>query len=868
MPNDFVSVIQPTAKANDGGEPESKTGGRSYPVLPVRDTVLFPHAVLPLTVGRESSIQLIQSLGEDKRILVVAQRDAHLDQPDAADLHSIGTLATVHKVVKMPNQSLFVFTEGTERVKLGEFTQTQPFMMAECDVLGEILPEQSTEIEALQRNVVSEFQQIVTSSPTLSDDLQTIAINIEEPGRLADFIASNLPFLTTADKQELLENPDVEARLQRTNKHLAKELEVQQLRNKIQSEVQDSVQQSQREYYLREQMKAIQKELGDQDEAQKDIEDLRAKIEAAGMPEETKKDALKELNRLSRMNAMAADYSLTRNYVEWLAVLPWGKSSAGAVDIKKAKEVLDADHYGLKKVKDRILDYLSVRRLKPDMKGPILCFVGPPGVGKTSLGRSIAKSLGRKFSRISLGGMHDEAEIRGHRRTYIGALPGQIIQHLKRVEVNDPVFMLDEIDKLGRDFRGDPSAALLEALDPEQNNTFRDNYLDQPFDLSKVLFICTANQLDTIPAPLLDRMEIIELTGYTEEEKVAIADTYLVPRQVKENGIEPVVEEKQVAAAQETTEANESVEPEAVSERQEAAEETLKASGEESKPQEVPAPEPRIIFPRESLGIIARHYTREAGVRKLEQLIGTVCRKQARRIAEGNEEMLTVNDDVIHEFLGGYKVRVDTEIAERTKRPGVAVGLAWTPVGGDVLFIEANRMKGKGGFTITGQIGDVMKESMQAALTWVRSNADRFGLDQDFNKDVDIHIHVPAGAIPKDGPSAGVTMATALVSLLTDTPVRPLLAMTGEITLSGNVLPVGGIKEKFLAAKRAGVRDVILPADVRTNVEEDLTPDQTEGVTIHYATRIEDVLDIALPKSMREAQHDEEVREEVIAAAS
>ncbi len=813
MPNDFVSVIKPTAP-KPAGSGEGEHGRRVVPVLPVRDTVLFPHAVLPLTVGRESSIQLIQSLGEDKKILVVAQRDARQDAPQSADLHAVGTLATVHKVVKMPNQSLFVFTEGNERVHLGEFTQVTPFITAEADPIEEIAAEPSPELEALQRNVTSQFQQIVTASPTLSDDLQTIAINIEEPGRLADFIAANLPFLTTSDKQELLETASVSVRLERLNKHLVKELDVQQLRNKIQSEVQDSVQQSQRDYYLREQMKAIQKELGDQDDTQKDIADLREKIENAGMPEDVKKDALKELGRLSRMNAMAADYSLTRNYVEWLAVLPWSKGTAGEVDILKAEDVLDEDHYGLKKVKDRILDYLSVRRLKPDMKGPILCFVGPPGVGKTSLGRSIAKALGRKFSRISLGGMHDEAEIRGHRRTYIGAMPGQIIQHLKRVETNDPVFMLDEIDKLGRDFRGDPAAALLETLDPEQNSTFRDNYLDQPFDLSKVLFICTANQLDPIPAPLLDRMEIIELTGYTEEEKVAIAERYLVPRQIKENGLTPE----------------------------------------------------QIEIPRESVALIARHYTREAGVRRLEQLIGTVCRKVARRTAEGKTEKLLVTPSVVHEFLGGIKVRVDTELAERTKRAGVAVGLAWTPAGGDVLFIEANRMKGKGGFTITGQIGDVMKESMQAALTWVRSNATTLGLDEDFLKEIDIHIHVPAGAIPKDGPSAGVTMATALVSLLTDKAVHPLTAMTGEITLSGNVLPVGGIKEKFLAAKRAGVRDVILPIDVKTNVEEDLTPDQIDGVAIHYATRIEDVLAVALPHTRREEAVDEALREEVLQA--
>ncbi len=811
MASDFLSVIHPSDPAKRG----EGASQRTYPVLPVRDTVLFPHAVLPLTVGRESSIQLIQSLGEEKTIVVVAQRDARIDAPQPTDLHNIGTLATVHKVVKMPNQSLFVFTEGTERVRLGEFSQIEPFMTASVEAIGDVAPAQGSELEAILRNVHSEFQAIVTASPTLSDELQTIALNIEEPGRLVDFIASSLPFLATTDKQELLETPDVSARLERINKHLAKELEVQQLRNKIQSEVQDQVQQSQRDYYLREQLKAIQKELGEMDEGQKDIEELRQKIENAGMPEDTKKDAVKELNRLSRMSPMAADYSLTRNYIEWLAVLPWAKSSGEEVDIIKAKEILDEDHYDLKKVKDRILDYLSVRRLKPDMKGPILCFVGPPGVGKTSLGRSIARSLGRKFQRISLGGMHDEAELRGHRRTYIGALPGQIIQNLRRAETNDPVFMLDEVDKLGRDFRGDPSSALLEILDPEQNNTFRDNYLDVQFDLSKVLFICTANVLDPIPEPLRDRMEIIDLSGYTEEEKKHIAFRYLIPRQIKENGIQP----------------------------------------------------DNLEFPDESVNYIVRHYTREAGVRKLEQLIGTVCRKQARRIAEGHPEKLLVTKEIINEFLGGIKVRVDTEIAERTQRAGVAVGLAWTPAGGDILFIEANRMKGKGGFTMTGQIGEVMQESMQAALTWVRSNSGLLGLDEDFTKEIDLHIHVPAGAIPKDGPSAGVTMATTLVSLLTDKPVHPLTAMTGEITLSGNVLPVGGIKEKFLAAKRAGVKDVILPAENRQNVLEDLTPDQIEGVNIHYARRIEDVLAIALPKSASEERHDEEIREEVLAHA-
>jgi ATP-dependent Lon protease len=650
-------------------------------------------------------------------------------------------------------------------------------------------------LEALTRNVIGQFQQIVSESQTLSDELQTIAANIEEPSRLVDFVASSLPFLTTDDKQQLLESASIQERLEKLNAHLAKELEVQQLRTKIQTEVQDQVQQSQRDYYLREQLKAIQKELGEQDEGQRETEELRKKIDEAGMPEDVKKEALKELARLSRMSPMAADYSLTRNYIEWLAVLPWARSSGSKIDIAKAKEILDEDHYELKKVKDRILDYLSVLELKPDMKGPILCFVGPPGVGKTSLGRSIARALGRKFQRVSLGGMHDEAEIRGHRRTYIGALPGQIIQSIRRADCNDPVIMLDEVDKLGRDFRGDPASALLETLDPEQNNTFRDNYLDVPFDLSKVLFICTANMLDTVPPPLLDRMELIPLQGYSEEEKVHIANRYLIPRQVKENGI------------------------------------TFE----------------QIEFSDESVRWLIRHYTREAGVRKLEQVVGTVCRKQARRVVEGKTEKLVVTKEVLKEFLGGIQVRVETEVSERVKRPGVAVGLAWTPAGGDILFIEANKMKGKGGFTMTGQIGEVMQESMQAALTWVRSNAQSLGLAEDFTKDIDLHIHVPAGAIPKDGPSAGVTMATVLASLLTDTPVRPLTAMTGEITLSGNVLPVGGIKEKFLAARRAGVETIILPAENRQDVEQDLTPEVMEGVTVHYASRIEDVLAVALP---------------------
>ena len=806
-----------TNKELERADPELRDDSedaRMLPVLPVRDTVLFPHAVLPLTVGRESSVQLINSLGEDKTIIVVAQREARVDNPQPTDLYSVGSLAVVHKVVRMPNQSLFVFAEGLERVKIAEYTQLTPFMRATVESIPELPTPKNAEIEALQRNVLTLFQQIVAGSPTLSDELSTVAGNIEDAGRMVDFIASSLPSLSTRDKQDVLETSDVQIRLEKINQHLAKELEVQQLRNKIQSEVQDRVQQTQREYYLREQMKAIQKELGEQDETTRDAEELRQKIEAVGMPDDVKKEALKELGRLARMSPMAADYGLTRNYIEWLAVLPWQKSSGVEVDIPKAKEILDSDHYDLEKVKNRILDYLSVRRLKPSMKGPILCFVGPPGVGKTSLGKSIARALGRKFVRLSLGGVHDEAEIRGHRRTYIGALPGQIMQGIRRAETNDPVFMLDEIDKVGRDFRGDPGSALLEALDPEQNFSFRDNYLDVPFDLSKVLFITTANQLDPVADPLRDRMEIIELQGYTEEEKVHIAFQYLIPRQIEENGI----------------------------------------NGDQ------------IEFPEETIRFIIRHYTREAGVRNLERTIGTICRKQARRIAEGKTDKLRVTPELVqqHDMLGGMKIRTEGEIAERTKRAGVAVGLAWTPTGGDVLFVEANKMKGKGGFTMTGQLGQVMQESMQAALTWVRSNAKELGIDEAFFADHDIHIHVPAGAIPKDGPSAGVTMVTALVSLLTERAVRPLTAMTGEITLSGNVLPIGGIKEKTLAAKRAGVTDIILPAENQQNVEEDLTAEQLQGLTMHYVKSIEELLTIALPSSRAEVKQDEEIREQVL----
>jgi ATP-dependent Lon protease len=767
-------------------------------ILPVRDTVLFPNAILPLTVGRDSSLKLISELKEDEKFVgVISQRDPRVDNPQPVDLFQIGTVAFVHKIIKLPSQSLFIFVEGLQRIAIEEVTQVEPFLRARVKPLQDIVPGgKEPDYDALVRSVMTMFQQVVQLSPTLSDDLQTVVMNIDDPGRLADFIAANLPSLSSTEKQELLESLDLKMRLERLNRQLAREVEVLQLRSKIQSDVQDQVTQSQREYYLREQLKAIQKELGEADE-QQEIEELRKKIEAAGMTEEAKKEAMRELGRLAKMSPAAADYHVTRTYLEWLVALPWIKVSDTRVDIGRAKQVLDEDHWDLEKVKERILDYLAVLQLKPQLKGPILCFVGPPGVGKTSLGKSIARALDRKFVRMSLGGIHDEAEIRGHRRTYIGALPGQIIQGVKRAETRDPIFMLDEVDKIGRDFRGDPSSALLEVLDPEQNSHFRDNYLDVQFDLSKVLFICTANVLDTIPPALLDRMEVLELQGYSEEEKIQIAIRHLIPKQTDEHGVK--------------------------------------------------APE-QIEFTNDALAHIIRHYTREAGVRNLEREIATVCRKQARKIAEGKLDKLLLTPDNLQDSLGIPRYRLETEIIERTRQPGVMVGLAWTPTGGDVLFVEADAMKGGKGFTMTGHVGQVMQESMQAALAWVRSHAADYEIDPEFFQSKDIHIHVPSGAIPKDGPSAGVTMVSSLVSALTRRPSRPRLAMTGEITLSGQVLPVGGIKEKVLAAKRAGVVEVILPADNEANVHEDLNPEMLAGLDLRYVKTIREVIDLGLEK--------------------
>ena len=770
------------------------------PVLTVRDTVVFPGAMLPITVGRPASIALVQSLGENRTLAVISQLDPRVDTPGPEDLYEVGTICILHKAIRVPKENLLLFCEGISRIKAREFTATEPFLKARVERIPDVEPEITPEMEALRQNVVGLFQQIVAASPNLSDDLASTAAGITEPGRLADWVAATLPSLSHAERQHLLEQPDARVRLSEIHRHLTRELELVELRGRIQSQVQGQLSQSQREFYLREQLKAIQKELGEGDDTNRDTEELRQKLESAGMPEQVKTEALRELNRLQRMSPASPEYGVTRTYLEWMANLPWSVSSGAHVDVKRAAEILDEDHYDLEKVKDRILDYLAVLQLRPVLKGPILCFVGPPGVGKTSLGKSIARALGRKFARISMGGMHDEAEIRGHRRTYIGALPGQIIQALRRAGSNDPVFMLDEVDKLGRDFRGDPASALLEVLDPEQNSTFRDNYLDVPFDLSKVLFITTANVLDPVPDALRDRMEIIPLEGYTEQEKVMIAFRYLIPRQMAENGLDA---------------------------------------------------EHEIQFTDEAVRFITRRYTREAGVRNLEREIGAICRKQARRIAEGAAEKVVITPELVEKDLGAPRVRPDTEVAERTRRPGVAVGLAWTPVGGDILFIEAGRMPGGSkGLIMTGQLGPVMQESVQAALTWVRSKATVYGIDPDLFKTSDIHIHVPAGAIPKDGPSAGITMAAALLSMLTDRCVRPKLAMTGEITLTGQVLPVGGIKEKVLAAKRSGVREVILPLENEVNVREDLKSEQIGDMEIRFVKTMEEVVDLALEQKV------------------
>jgi len=764
-------------------------------ILPLRGTVIFPQAVMPLAVGRPASVRLIQEALQGSRIVgAVMQRDPAVDDPRAQGLHAIGTVIIIHKALKQPDGTLRLVVQGLARFRITDVVQETPFLRARIQRLTDEAPSATLEVEALARTASGLFQKVVALSPTLPDELANVLGAAEGPGALADLIAGSLPTLPTALRQELLETMGVAERLQRLVAALTKEAEVLELGSKIQSEVQSEMSKTQREYYLREQMKAIQKELGDADDRTQEIETLRRKIETSGMTEEAGKEALRELDRLAKMPPAAAEYTVARTYIDWLVSMPWQQETADYVDIAGARAILDEDHEGVEKIKERILEYLAVKKIRASGKDPILCFVGPPGVGKTSLGRSIARALGRKFHRISLGGMRDEAEIRGHRRTYIGALPGQIIQGLRRAGTKNPVFMLDEIDKLGMDFRGDPASALLEVLDPEQNVSFRDHYLDVAFDLSRVLFITTANVTDTVAPALRDRMEIIPIAGYTEEEKIAIAQRHLVPKQAREHGLGPAVD---------------------------------------------------IEFTPEALRLLARGYTREAGVRNFEREIASVCRKVARRRAEGQTEALRITPDVVTSFLGVPRFELE-EVEERTRVPGVAIGLAWTPAGGDILFIEATRMKGARTLTLTGQLGDVMKESVQAALSWVRSHADELGIAPDFWEMSDIHVHVPAGAIPKDGPSAGVTMTTSLVSLLTGRRVRSGLAMTGEVSLAGRVLPVGGIKEKVLAAHRAGIRTVLLPKRNAKNLIEDVPLRVRDEMTIHLVDSVPDVLRLAL----------------------
>ena len=759
------------------------------PILPIREAVLYPKMILPLMVGQERLIKLINAaLLTNKMIGIVAIRNKEVEEVKPEDLFEAGCAAYIPKMIKMPNNSVRLLIQGTSRIRLTEFTQREPFIRARVAPLKD--EGEAADTKALIVGVKGIFQKVVELAPQLPGELAIMAMNVEAPGALADLIASTLN-LPLADKQNILETLDVKERLEKVNVFLTKELSVLEIGTKIQNQVREGIDKSQREYFLREQLKAIQKELGEKDERSAEIEDLRQRLVQAQLPPEAMKEAERELDRLAKMPPAAAEYTVARTYVDWLIELPWAIATEDNLDISKAQTVLDEDHYDLEKVKKRILEYLAVRKLKADMKGPILCFVGPPGTGKTSVGKSIARALGRKFLRISLGGVRDEAEIRGHRRTYVGALPGRIIQGIRKAGSNNPVFMLDEIDKLGMDFRGDPSAALLEVLDPEQNYAFSDHYLDVPFDLQKVMFITTANILDPIPPALRDRMEVLELSGYTEEEKLKIAKNYLVSKQLEAHGL---------------------------------SEKSLK-------------------FEEAGLRRVVLEYTREAGVRQLEREIANICRGVARRVAEGQKELTVVDAKSVPSYLGSIKFF--SEVAERTSTPGVATGLAWTQTGGDILFIEATRMKGRKGFTLTGQLGDVMKESAQAALSYVRTRAKELKIPENFFDQSDIHIHVPAGAIPKDGPSAGVTMFTALTSLLTGRPVRNDVAMTGEITLRGLVLPVGGIKEKVLAAKRAGIRTVILPKKNEKDLEE--VPEQIKkDLKFYFVQRMDEISRIAL----------------------
>ena len=787
MPERFDKDIEskPVSENND------------YPVMPLRNTVLFPQQVIPIYIGREKSLKLIEDLGSgDKHIVVVAQEDGSIEDPKPEDLYAYGTLGVVLKVFDMPDNSKSAIVQGSERVNLLSFGEPNPYYKVVVEKVSDQPIKDDLEVEALSKNLRNTFTELIQVAPNLTEEHSGMLSNIQKPSRLADRAVSLLT-VPNQEKQDVLEELDVKSRVEKTITLLTREIQRIKLGEEIQTEVHDEISKTQREYYLREQMKAIKRELGE-DEETVDIKELEDRVKAAKLPEEAEKVAMKELERLSRIPTQSPEYSVSRTYIEWLADLPWSNSSEDQIDVKKAEKILDEDHYGLEKVKERILEYLAVRNLKqernPDkvVRGPILCFSGPPGVGKTSLGKSIARAIGREFVRMSLGGVRDEAEIRGHRRTYIGALPGRVIQSMKKAGTNNPVFMLDEIDKLGSDFRGDPSSAMLEVLDPEQNDAFSDHYLEVDFDLSKVMFITTANYQDAIPPALRDRMEILDFSGYIEDEKIKIAQQHLIPKQIEENGLN----KKEV-----------SLDKAAISE-------------------------------------LVRSYTRESGVRNLEREIANVLRKVARDLVEKTIKKIRVTSKKVIEYLGAP--RFYSEIAERTTKPGVVTGLAWTAAGGDILFIESSKMKGKGGLTLTGQLGDVMKESATAALTYVRSHTDILGIPDDFHEKTDIHVHVPAGAIPKDGPSAGVSMFTSIVSLMTGKPVKAKVAMTGEITLRGNVLPIGGVKEKVTAAHRSGIKHIILPDHNKKDLE-DIPEHIKKDLNFYFAKEIMDVIDVAIP---------------------
>lgn len=773
------------------------------PLLPVRDVVVFPYMILPLFVGRESSIKAVEDAlqSKDRLIFLSSQREVSEENPGPEDIFRIGTVAMIMRMRKLPDGRIKILAQGLSKAQIKEFTQTTPYYSVKLEVLQDKpIVAKNLEVEALVRNIKEQLEKIIGAGRALAPDILMVIDDIRDPGRLADLIASNLG-LKVDEAQQILETLDVLDRLRRVYDLLSKEIEVIAMQEKIKSQAKDEMTRSQREYFLREQIRTIKHELGEQDGKQDEIDEIRDKIEAANMPEETKKESLKQLNRLDRMHPDATEASIIRTYLDWIIEVPWSKQTTDNYDLNRAKEILDQDHYDLEKVKERILEFLAVRQLKNKMKGPILCFCGPPGVGKTSLGKSIAHAMGRKFIRISLGGIRDEAEIRGHRRTYVGALPGRIIQGLKQVGVNNPVFMLDEIDKLGADFRGDPSSALLEVLDPEQNYSFRDHYLNLEFDLSNVMFIATANLVDPIPSALKDRMEIIRLAGYPEQDKLKIAKRYLVPKQIEENGL---------------TQA-------------------------------------KIEFTDTAIGQIIEGYTRESGLRNLEREIASICRKVARRFATDGVDRVVVDKDV-EEYLGPQKFLREEE--QERDEIGIATGLAWTQYGGEILYVEATKMRGKGGLTLTGQLGDIMKESAQAALSYARSNAKRLGIDEAMFSKYDIHVHVPAGAIPKDGPSAGVTMVAAIVSLLTERPTRKDVAMTGEITLRGKILPIGGIKEKCLAAARQNIKTIIIPHRNQKDIPE-IPKEVRDQLTFVLPKTVDEALDAALlPKVIVEGVED------------